>query len=859
MQIFDRETELGTLQAALDEVTGGHGSVVAVMGEAGMGKSTLVQAFSETLGAEVQVLRGYCDDLGIAEPLGVLRDLARAVGLEFSTRIAEAGDRLRAFSEALEVFARPEGVTVIVVEDVHWADDATLDFLRFLVRRIADARILVLLTARSDEAQGRNNTRRIIGDAMGRHAQRITLGPLAAETIGRLAREAGQDAEHLIEVTAGNAFFVTELLRGAGGTGRVTVQEAVLARADRLGPEAREVLNATAVFPRPVSATQIAELLERDVDDGIDSCLDMGLLVQSGDEDVGFRHILARQAVLSDLRPGHRRALNGRLLGLLEAEGQASAARLLYHAREAGQTQAVRRLARIAADEAARLGSRREAAEYYKVAVDAEGDAAPADLLEDAAFAAYLVGKAEDAIAYQGRAQVLHAANDNPLSLGDGLRLISRFHWFAGDFRSARDAAQEAVNTLANLRGPELAMAHSNVAQLLMLDRDYAIVREPAEKAIAIAEEFGRPDIISHALNNLGTAIQFTEPDVARAQLSRSLSIALEIGHVDHAARAYVNKTYVEMYLCRFDQAKVIAEEGIRYCREQELDGYRTYLTGALALAELGLGDLDAAGKNAGRALRSAQAGNTGLNRHSGSVAQVRHQIRTGAEPDPAEVAYLETFRSNDTELQRLIPFAECMAELAWMTGQGGESAKALLSDCIRWSKSQDVVQTVHIWLRRLDPTHEPADRTGFLHCHRHELDRDFAAADAAWSENGAPYEQALCLAQGAEVDRAKAANMFEALGAGVAARRVRATLGTDQARGPTTPRASTRANPAGLTRRQMDVLQCLQEGLSNAQIAEKLFVSPKTVDHHVSAILAKLQVKTRAEAAAKANRGELG
>lgn len=857
MDLLDREKELSELSALLERVKRGEGAVAALLGEAGIGKSSLARAFLDGAGPEVRTLKGFCDDLGIAEPLGVLRDLARETGVDLPENLVGSNDRLRAFSLVFENVIGPPTPTVILVEDIHWADDATVDFLRYLTRRIPGTQTMIVLTARTDEAKGRTNVRRIMGDAVSEVARRLYLKPLSEATVTRLAIKAGRDPDALNEATAGNAFFVTELLKGEDGDASPTVFEAVLARADRLNNETRNVLETVAVFPRRANIALLGELLDSGMASALDRCVDVGFLVAEGGS-VSFRHVLARRAILSEMRPDRRMELNRQLLELLEARGETTPSRLLYHAREALNQAAVRRLAIKAAEEASMLGARREAQEYYRLAVEALGSDAPADLLEEAAYASYLVGVDSDAIDYQNRALDIHLSDGHRLRHGNGLRLRSRFHWSAGEFEPARRDARAAVETLTGLHGPELAMAHSNEAQVHMLNREYHLVRKPAEAAIEIAESVDRSDILSHALNNLACALQFSDPSRARREMDRSLNLALDIGHVDHTARAFVNATYVEMYLCQFDKAKAFATRGIFYCKSQELDGYWAYLMGALALAELGLGELEDAGRSANAALARANNFDVGLYRHSGSVATLKYQVRTGATLDEREITYLNTFRSHETELQRLIPYAECMAEHAWMTGDGLENAVGLLKKSIDWAPIPDVVQTCHVWLKRLDPAHAPPSFDGFLDCHRLEMQGDFAGADEAWGCRLAPYEHALCLAHGDQATRKRAAVLFKSFGAASAARRVGATLSRSGDRAAASPRASTRNNPAGLTKRQMDVLGCLQNGLSNAAIADRLFISPKTVDHHVSAILAKLGVRTRAEAAAKANMGEL-
>lgn len=858
MELLEREPELQILNTTLQRVLGGEGAVIALLGEAGIGKSSLAREFLVRARPEMRVLRGSCDDLGIAEPLGVLRDLARETNFELPEDLVEPGARLRAFSTMFENISNRALPTVVFVEDVHWADDATVDFLRFLTRRISETHIMLLLTARSDETKGQSNVRRIMGDAVSQDVKRLHLGPLSEATVTRLAKEAGLDAEMLIRVTAGNAFFVTELVESGDETYSATVRDAVLARADRLNPKIRSVLNAAAVFPRHADVTLLAQILERDdVDEALEACVDQGLLVSEG-RTYAFRHVLSRLAVLSGISASTKRTLNDRALERLLADGEATLSRLLYHAREAGNDDAVRRFSSEAAEEALRLGAHREAREYFRVAVDARGGEASAELLEKAAYASYLVGVDSDAVEFQNRALAIYENDGDRLRYGNGLRLRSRYYWSAGAFEPSRQDAEAAVKDLSGFRSAELAMAYSNAAQVHMLNRKYRSVREPAEAAIELAGELEKPDILSHALNNLACALQYTDPDRARRDMDRSLKIALEIGQVDHAARAFVNATYVEMYLGQFDAAKAFATRGIFYCKTHELDGSLVYLTGALGLAELGLGELEAAGRSARAAISRANNFDVGLYRHSGSIALLRYQVRTGVPLDPDEIAYLDSFRSDGSEIQRLIPYAECIAEQAWMTGEDLENSIDLLEAAIEWAPAPEIAQSAYVWLRRLDAGHASPDFDGFLACNRFELKGDIEAADVDWAARAAPYERALCLAQGDRKSRQRAAELFDSLGAVMAARRVRAAVNRVGAQPASKPRASTLSNPSGLTRRQMDVLLCLQDGLSNADIAERLFISPKTVDHHVSAILAKLGARTRAEAAIKTKNWDL-
>ncbi|MEM8631841.1 MAG: AAA family ATPase, partial [Pseudomonadota bacterium] len=515
MEIFDREPELAQLADALQRVSCGDGLVIALLGEAGIGKSSLVRKFVETIDREVRVLRGYCDDLGIAEPLGVLRDLAREAEIELPYDVVEPGNRLRAFSKVFEGFLDASTPTIILVEDVHWADDATVDFLRFLTRRIAGTRLMLVLTARSDGALGRNKIRRIMGDAISHDAIRLELGPLSQKTIVRLANEAGVSADQLSELTGGNAFFVTELLNSQDRSRSESVEESVLLRADRLDASLREVLDTASVFPRQVDVAHLSALLGRDLDQALVSIFDEGFLV-SIDEGFEFRHVLVRQAINGAIPPTRRRAVNGQLLKMLRAEGGAPASRLLYHAREAGDDAEVKELAVKAAAEAVNIGARREARDFYGLAVEMHGPHTTPELLEEAAHACHLVGADADSIELQSRVLEIHGRHGDKKKFGNALRLRSRYNWSAGAFEASWQDAKAAVDCLLEIRGPELAMAQSNAAQVHMLNREYRLVQEPAEAAIEIAEELGRSDVLSHALNNLACALMFSDPKRAR-------------------------------------------------------------------------------------------------------------------------------------------------------------------------------------------------------------------------------------------------------------------------------------------------------------------------------------------------------
>ncbi|GAA1808929.1 ATP-binding protein [Agromyces neolithicus] len=490
-ELLEREPELEELRAAARQASAGHGRVVLLHGEAGIGKTSLASALQSEPPDGTRVLIGSCDAMSTPRTLGPLRDLAPSFGPRLGEAL-RAGDREEVFDALREELAA--SVTVLIVEDVHWADEATLDVLRFLARRIVDLPAVLVLTYR-DELDRDHPLGRLLGDlGHGDHVDRIALRLLSADAVGALTAGSGLDTDRVYAMTAGNPYFVNELVASADEVHvPPTVVDAVTGRLRRLDAATQDHIEQLAVVPSAVDRDLLARLVPGS-EGALRPAEESGLLAVSP-EGVRFRHELTRRAVVDALPASRRIQLERRVLAELLATGVADPARLVHHAIAAGDADAVVEWAPRAARDAAASGAHRQAAAHFRVARKHTGRYEPAeraDLLEESAIESHTIGAADDAVAAQSESIVLRRQLGDPLRLGASLRWLSRFQWFDGRRADAEAAAHEASAVLAEAGDRGLhAMALSNEAQLALLAHDTERAIELAGRAIALARETG--------------------------------------------------------------------------------------------------------------------------------------------------------------------------------------------------------------------------------------------------------------------------------------------------------------------------------------------------------------------------------
>jgi predicted ATPase len=859
-RLLEREEVLAGLRDALGEALAGRGRLVLLSGEAGVGKSAATRALCEEARGSARVLWGACDALFTPRPLGPLVDIARMTGNGLAELVG-AGAKPHDVATAMLEELATGGPSVVVLEDVHWADEATLDVLRLVGRRVESVPALLVTSYRDDELDRSHPLRPVLGELPSRGVvSRISVPVLSREAVATLAEPYGVDPDELHRRTNGNPFFVTEVL--ASGTHDVpdTVRDAVLARTARLSEDARALLDAISIFPRRAELW-LLESVASPLSEHLEECLSTGVL-HSGQEGIAFRHELARLVVEESIAPDQAVSLHRRALAALAEPpaGKPDLSRLAHHAEAARDPRAVLKYARAAAEHASSVGAHREAEAQYARALRFADDTPAqerADLLERFADEGYLTDMRDAAIEALKEALEIHREHGDLPKEGDTLRLISRLLVCIGRTEEAAAAAAEAVAVLEQLPpGRELARAYSARSHVSMLASDDEDTIAWGSRAIDLAEHAGDTYALVNALNNVG--VVEAERGIAEgwSKLERSLELARDAGMATDVGRAYINLAALSGMHREWGRADSYIAPGIEYCRETGLEAWLNCLLGARAESELAQGRWTAAAETAAGIL-DLPPSDIISHRLSGLIVLGLVRARRG---DPEYWPLLDEaleLAGMTGDLQTVGPVAASRAEALWLEGKSGAIAEETqapyelalerrhpwyLGELVCWRRRAGLDDPIPDWLARP---------------YRLALAGEWASAADQWRKRGCPYELALALVDADEEEPLRQAlEQLQRLEARPAAAIVARRLHERGVRGlPRGPRPSTRRNDAQLTARELDVLRLLAQGLRNAAIAERLFLSSRTVEHHVSAILRKLGAQSRGEAVAEAAR----
>jgi len=874
-RLIERDAAQAALRTHLDEAVSGRGRFVVVRGEAGIGKTALLRSFLASAAADgVAILAGACDGVSTPQPFGPLDDMVDGFAADGTLQLRALLDRSASRMEVGRwLLARlGDEPHVVAIEDVHWADQATLELLAYLARRLEDLPAIVVVTVREDVA-AEPSVVRILGSIASQSVTRqVRLEPLTRAGVARLVGDRGTTVEvdELFRLSAGNPFYVHEVLEsgavaaasgGNGGNARaaglsareipVSVVDAVRARVAQLDDRGRRALEAAGILGLRAEPWLLAAISGEDLT-GIDDCLAVGLLIKA--DGIAFRHELTRMVVLEDLPAIRGIALHRRALDALERDGARAgavdSARLAYHAEGAADAAAVLRHAPAAGDRAKAMGALHEAVAQYERALRFVGSADPiarADLLLSLASVLYMTNQIP--ASYEaGLAAIAHLRE-----LGDRVRLASALATLATPTFSAGHpdegwsfAREAALLTEDSGDTHEHAMALCAIGRLGIGAGQTDETRAASRAALAMARRIDDLEVITASLGSIGTFELMEGDDAGWAHLEESAEVGRWARLPELVDRALNNLSE-----CAVGYGRLVL--ALRYLDEMELYSERSEIERCNADAgrsgiALGLGDWAEAERLARSATSAARL--DPIDRAGALAVLVRLAMRRGDESwRPVHELIVEIDRRMASAQVRW-PLAALDAERAWIHGEAPPPSVRLAYEEAIETGERAMIGDIGIWLWRSGAIGSIDERAHVGHV----LEVAGQAADAAadWDEKEMPYHAALARAGStdlADVRRAHAA--LVSLGATAVAARVALRLRELGATVPRGPRPTTRSNRAGLTEREAEIARLVAEGLSNAEIAERLVLSPRTVGHHVSAILAKLDVPRRGSIAA--------
>lgn len=851
--MLERQEPLTVLGRAVEQAARRRGSFALVVGEAGVGKTSLLRAFVETLGRDVRALVGVCDDLVTPRVLGPFRDMARSTAPALAAAISQ-GDRDAVLDAVMAELDDPLRSVVVVIEDIHWADDATLDVLRYLAPRIASLGTLIAVSYRESEITPQHGLQRVLGALAGTGPHRLPLRGLSRHAVGQLSVGSGLDVGRLMKLTDGNPFFVTEILANPDDAVPSSVADAVMARVRQLDERTQDALAQLAVLPWDVEPW----LIERLIDDAtpVLAQAESRGLIRVTAAATSFRHELARHAILDSLPRSVELALHTRALAALMARDGVELSRILHHAVAVDDAEAILRYGPPAARAAAGAGAHRQALAHFEQVLRWSGRLPRPELahiLEEVAWELHNAQRFTEGAEQAAEAVRIRDQLGDRLALGEALMTLSRMQYNSNKLAASVATIARAVAILEDHgddRSRLLAQAYQG-ALLQLADRP--------EKAMAALDGVlqqaestpGCEPVAVLARNYLGCARMDVDDRSGRELLLASIAAARRLDEQELVVRGYGNLSEGLAYLHDYDGLRTLVPEGLAYASQRDfaahryvVEAYRCYLVA-----------LDGDPSTAERDLRhivdmAGDPGNTG--RYSlPLLARLAARREATDAMDLLERAWANAVEGDS--LTSLVPGAVAALEVEWLLG---EDASGLARARVAVERLYQVPgraryrgELLH-WLRRVGADDDVAGP--IAEPYATGLRGDWRAAAAAWQTLGEPYESALALASADDEEAwADALSRLDDLGAKAAARRVRNQLRDRGVRMlPRGRQTATRAHPHGLTVRQAEVLALLAQDLTNAEIADRLVVSVRTVDHHVSAILQKLNVATRQQAA---------
>jgi DNA-binding CsgD family transcriptional regulator/tetratricopeptide (TPR) repeat protein len=881
-ELLERESSLNTLRAAYQQASSGEGHSIFVGGEAGIGKSTLLRVFGDAITMNCRIYKGSCDALFTPRPLAPLYDILWQMNPDAEFVTPDFSDRTRFFLDVIRDLARQPKTVVIIFEDIHWADEATFDFIKFLARRIKQLGCLFLLTYRDNEIDAAHPLRQILGQLEPSTFTRIKLEPLSRAAVDQLAAAKGTHNKDIFRISGGNPFYVHEVLAHYTDGIPQNITDSILAVYNGQSTITQQLWDLLSALPAGISY-DVLKQKQPALGVPLDSGLRSGTLVLQ-DGQLTFKHELYRIAILSAHSPEKVITVNSKILLLFkdDFERRNAIEQIIHHAEPALERLVVAHYAPIAAGQAAAVGAHLQASRLYLKAIEYHNDDSDdinqsqlVALYDLYAYECYLTNNFLEAIKYTTRSLEHWQQQKDTEKIGATLRFLSRLYWFAGNTKDAEQYGLAAVETMEALPSSSTkAMAYSNMAQLKMLSDHFDECLHWGNKAITIATQMGNNEILAHALNNVGS-VQMQSPATAnqgRALLQESLVIALKHGYQEHVARAYTNLASKSIILKDYANARHHLDDGIRYCQERDLDSWGSYMLSQKARLLFETGEWKEAEPLAMRLIGNETQ--TPVNLFNALVIAGTLHMR-GADTDSQKALSMlqkaKQFAIGTGEPQRILPALAALLEWEWLKSETVIESDLLARtiDMTATSKNSLGYNEFIFWLFRsrklvlpfrllyvgFESTEAAANAIETTHAGAVDnMNHAKIGGSAFWRKAGCPYESAMALFDGSDDDKRQSISLLDQLGAKSVCEKLRTEmrlLGIKSI--PRGMRRTTQSNPLQITNRELDVLRLLQQQLPNKLIAGKLFISAKTVDHHITSLLFKLQSSSRQQAVVEA------
>ncbi len=838
-ELFERSRELALLSQALERARSGTGGVVLLSGEAGIGKTSVLRAFLATLPEDVVALTGAGEDLHTSRVLGPFREMFPDHQLPDADRAVEL------------LLAPPDGssAVVAVVDDAHWADDASLDVIRYVGRRVGATRLLLVVAFRRDDGPDDQALRSLLGVLVDPAVLRIELTGLSEGVVRELARKAGLPWDRVRDL-GGNPFLVTEVLRAPHTELPTRIRDVVVGRVAALPAPVRDLMETLAVVPGAAPLEVLEGLGVGDIA-LVDAATRAGL-VQLRRGRVSYHHEISRRAMQSSMSAAARSLLHRRVLAVLEGL-DADPALLLHHALGAQDQRAVARHAPTAAARGLRAEAHREtltaarAALADDVPTDPAVRAAMHGMATQACFSLNRLTEAWDhaCSAVEGWSEVARGSAPHAQALVDKARIAG----LRGEAGLVAVCAGDIISFTGPAPTPALVQAHATLANLAAISGDSDGALRHGARGAAVADALGDPALQACVAVSVSLA-RAASGDVRGAveALEHAVGVLRAHGDAEQEGRALANLAVIHLAVGDTRLTRRHLEAAVALAQEHDQASLRYFATAHLANLDLVAGQWDRA-ETSLREILDTQPDAAAL-RTLPEAFLGRLLLRRGR-PEGRELL-ADAWRGSTAsgQVRRMLHAAAGHLELAWLDAdpvagrRWGDRCLDLAERCGSPVADADARR----WLRLLALPVEPPESS-------------WSGRQAEVAVDPGPFESAVTMTGSTDPATAvRGVRALERLGAVATADRVRSTLRERGVRGlprrtSTSQRSTTRAR-SGLTPRQHEVLSLVAEGLSTREIADRLYLSGRTVDNHIGAALDRLMVSDRRAAVRAAGLG---